>query len=233
MCPWYRESCAYRSSFENVTLERLKCELRDHDEQHRHLQRVLEDCTKALARHTKEARILKIAVQRADDEADRVQDAFDKDAVEEGRLEALKEGLAKAQAEKDTFESMYQECVITKDTHQAEMKILLDQSRKAADRVTTMEVEIRLLRKASEEAIEARSTVLVAQNEAFAKLEIAGTQQKELEHQRTQQAERVEQFQNQARQICSRVVVDPGETTTSLDKKLAKLQADIERYEQR
>ena len=193
----------------------------------------MEDCNKAIARHAKEAKTLKIALQRADDEVDRIQDGLDKDAVEEGRLEVLKEGLVKSQEEKTTAENMYQECVNAKDTHQADMKLLLEKSRKATARQNQAEAEIKVLRKALDEAVEARGAVLVRHNEAHGRLEVASAHQKELEDQRTQQAERVAQFQVQARQICARVAVDPGETTTSLDQKLAKLQTDIERYEQR
>ena len=128
---------------------------------------------------------------------------------------------------------MYQECVVARDAHTAEMKTLLDKSKKATACVNQAESEIKVLRKALEKAVEAQGAALIKLNEASAKIEAASVHRRELDAQRAQQAERVGQFQVQASQICPRVPVDLGESTTSLDQKLAKLHADIERYEQR
>ena len=220
------------SSFEKDRLQYLKSELRECENKLTEKQKSLEACTKSIARHKKEAETLNIAVQRADDEAERVQDELDKDVVEEGRLEVLKEGLAAAEKAKSLHESTYQECVNAKDNSLAKTKTFLDKLNEIDRRVEIAERKVREREAAVENADEERSGALVSKNQAFELLEKAAATRARLEAQKQRQNACVTDFIEQAGKVGPRVPVDRGETSTSIDKKLTKLEEEIKSSEE-
>lgn len=186
-----------------------------------------------MARHDAETKTLKISVQRADDDIERVQDELNKDVVEEGRLEVLKEGLAAAEKEKTVHENTYQECVLTKDSHYTKTKSLLDNLNEMDRHVAAAEEKVKEMQVAVNSAEEERDGALVIKNHAFEQLEKATATRARLETQKQRQVACVADFIEQAGKVGPRVAVDHGETSTSIDKKLTKLEAEIKRSEAR
>lgn len=75
-----------------------------------------------------------------------------------------------------------------------------------------------------------RQTSLLEKNSAFQKIDDAKLEKTRAESKRESQANRVNEFVEQARKVSERVPVDPGETPGSLDKKLDKLTNDLDRF---
>ena len=224
-------------SYESSVLQRHRQALRDHDEQHKKLQQEVERHGQALTRHGREAGDLKVDLQRADDEVEELQDAIDKERPEEGRLDALREGLVTSEAARARLERTYQECVVAKDAYLAKRKdhsrvmSEIDQRLHHADQQLMLKKEIRERRQAS------KHDSLVKKNASISELERLQVERDDPEDGLTRhlemQRERVQNFVNRATSIGARVAVDDGETTESLDAKLRKFDKDLKRQEER
>lgn len=201
------------------------------DREHRALQNTLKGCEQAIVRHQRAARELKIALQRAETIVEELQDALDQDAVEEGRLDVLKSGLEEAESDKTIEANSYEEAIIGRDKLSELMKIKVEQLQGLDSRMADAEVKTR---KADSKALRLsnqRQSALQEKNSTIQVLEDAKDRKKDIEDARQENAGRVGSFKEQASQFCARVPIDPGETAKSLDSKLRKFTADIERYE--
>ncbi len=190
-------------------------------------------CEQAIVRHGRESGSLRLAVQSAQHIVDELQDSLENDAVQEGRLDALKAHLAEAQGEVTTHEGSYEDSVIAIDRIKESMgvsrrcmKDLDVQIAEVAARINRAEMEATKFSVRREAALRQKNTVIEQAKEAV-------MNQADLEKQREEQVEKVTQFIEQANRICPRVLVDAGETGVSLDKKLKKLNADLQRYEEK
>ena len=201
------------------------------DREHRALQNTLKGCEQAIVRHLRAARELKIALQRAETIVEELQDALDQDAVEEGRLDVLKFGLKEAESDKTMEANSYEEAVIGRDKLSELMKIKVEQLQGIDARMAEAEVKVRKAESKALRLSNQRQSALQEKNSTIQLLEDAKDRKKDIEEAREENAGRVASFIEQASQFCARVPIDPGETAKSLDSKLRKFTADIERYE--
>ena len=220
-------------NLENEVLDQARSKLNDHDTRQQELMRTLESCRQALKDHKETSDDLKIAYQQAEDKVDQLRDELDKNVVEEGKLEALKQGLEKQEEDKKHFGQSYQESVLAKDEHLAKKKVLLNDLNKIDERLAIITKKVDKAQKAREKAEERRLNALIKKNEAFQEIETLREDRTEQEQERASQSEKVKDFTVKAKQIGDRVAVAQGETTDSLEKKLHKLDADQKRFEQR
>ena len=170
-------------------------------------------------------------MQSAQSIVEELQDALDRDAVEEGRLDALKEHLAEAREEVTTHEGSYEDSVIALDKARASMKDFKDQMSAFDTRIAEVEVKIVKAENKATKASAQREGALRLKNAAIESTEKAVQKKADLEAERLDKVKTVAEFTEQASNICPRVPVDVGETGTSIDTKLAKLSADLKRYE--
>ncbi len=190
-------------------------------------------CHDAITSHKREGNSLRIAMQRVESVIEELQDALDHDAVEEGRLDALKEHLAEAQAEKTTHEGSYGESVITLDNIKEAMRV-------SRDEMSALDLQIAegnaKIKKAESKALKAsthRSHALQSKNAAIETVQALQDGKIRTEGWRKEKILQVADFTAQASEICPRVRVDPGETGESLDRKLEKLHGDLKKYEEK
>ena len=212
-------------------LHRLK---REHDNlqlENRGLQTALKECEQAIVKHERQARDLKVAVQRAETIVEDVQDALDQDVVEEGRLDAFKIGLEEAESEKSMQANSYEEAVIARDKLTDSMKSHLEQIQSIDSQIAEAEVKIKKAESRALRLSNQRQASLQEKNSTIQFLEEAKERVQELGIGRDEKAQKVTSFAEQASRVGSRIPVDPGENTASLDKKLQKLSADLKRYE--
>ncbi|KAK5014426.1 Structural maintenance of chromosomes protein 6, partial [Cryomyces antarcticus] len=110
-----------------------------------------------------------------------------------------------------------------------QLKDEVDAAQKAIDetvaRINKAEAKV-------QKAAQKRQDALYEKNNAYARIEDAKSDKVRVENARQRQADKVASFEIDAGQISARVAVDPGETPTTLDAKLMKLQKDLERYQQ-
>lgn len=214
-------------------LERLKSELKELEENLHQKDIALRGCQDAIKAHSREAKALRIAAQRVETGIEELQDALDHDAVEEGRLDALKEHLKEAQDEKSLHEGQYEESVLTLDKIKEAMRVSLSE-------MSALDLEIAegkaKIKKAENKVLRAsniRANALQSKNAAVESVQTLQEGKRKTLRWRDEKVAQVNDFITQASEICPRVPVDPGETGQSLDRKLEKLHSDLKKYEEK
>lgn len=220
-------------SSERDILQRLNSELENLEQQQRDKKANVRACDQAISSHRKETSNLRVVVQRAEGIVDKLQDALDNDAVEEGRLEALKTQLLEAQNEVTNHEGSYEDSVVALDKVREAMRVSRSQMKVLDDRVLEAEVKIRMAESEAAKISDKREAALKNKNAAVDAAKKAVLYKTLLEPQRKAQFETLTQFLREANAICRRVPVDPGETSETLEKKQEKLHGDLVRYEAR
>lgn len=214
-------------------LERLKSELKELEENQHDKEVALRGCQDAISRHSREAKTLRIAVQRIEAGIEELQDALDHDAVEEGRLDALKEHLKEAEDEKSTHEGSYEDSVLTLDRIKEAMRVSLAEMSALDLQIAEAKAK---LKKAETKALKAstvRAKALQSKNAAIESVQALQEGKRKTLGWREEKVLQVADFTTQASEICPRVPVDPGETGQSLDRKLEKLHSDLKKYEEK
>ena len=176
---------------------------------------------------------MKIEMQRAENVVDELEDALDQDAVEEGRLDVLKDQLAEAKEEKITHEASYGDSVIAKDKNNDLLRTSREQM--ASKDVIIEEAKAKLLKAESKVARceSQRSSALRDKNAAFDSVESEKLERAQYERERDEESERVDEFRRKASDFCPRVPVNEGETGDSIDLKMTKLNKDLKDAEKR
>lgn len=220
-----------RSSSQRDALQGLRSELNDLERQTREKQNALKKCGEAIVRHGREAKSLRLAMQKAEDIVEKLQDALDQDAIEEGRLDALKENLAEAEEEKATYAGQYEESVIASDNAKAALREKKEQMAAIDVRIGEAMAKLEKAKGRLIKIQEQRHKALQQKNAAIETVKRAKDKLALMETERDEKIEVVKHFTEQAALICARVPVDAGETGSSLDRKLSKLDADVKRFE--
>lgn len=172
-------------------------------------------------------------MQKAEDAVEKLQDALDSDAIEEGRLEALKEHLAEAEEDRATYAGSYEESVIASDKAKELLRTKREQLSEIDLRIEEATTKLNKAKAKLARAEDQRGKALQRKNTAIDSVRAAKDKLTHTESERDDKALVVAHFIEEASKICVRVPVDAGETGTSIDKKLAKLDADVKRFENR
>ncbi|KAL8953621.1 MAG: hypothetical protein Q9222_000547 [Ikaeria aurantiellina] len=212
-------------------LQRLKSELNDLEQSMRERQTNLKNCDQAITRHKRNARELRIAAQKLENDVEGLQDAIDGDALEEGRLDALKEGLAETKEELVTHQASFGDSVVAVDKAREALRTLRDQMKVIDNETAEVQARIRKAEAKATKASERREAVLREKNQAIAELEQAIKSKADAQARRADYAETSSIWNRKATEVCPRVPVDRGETCASLERKLEKLQADLRKWE--
>lgn len=218
-------------SYQQDLLQRLKCDLEDVVQRQQHLQNKISKCNEAISQFKKRQQSLKLEVQAAQKVVEDLQDALDKDSIKEGRLDALKESLEEVEDEKTVLEGSYEEAITSADKLRESMKTLTVQLRAMDIQLSDDEARVQKVEAQELKLKEHRQVALLAKNNAIQHVADLQEERKRLEIQRDRLADRVAQYTAQACQVCVRVTVGPGETGQTLEAKLNKLSADLERHE--
>lgn len=223
--------CSNILSSQRETLRRLKSELNELESHRRDKQASLKACEQAIVRHRKESDGLGIAVQSAKGIFEELQDALDRDVIEEGRLDVLKEHLLEAKEEVTTHEASYEDSVVAIDKARESLKTSRDQMTVLDARIAEVEAQVSKADNKTTKMSAQRDGALHLKNSAYDSIDKAVLYKQSVEKERARKVGIVAQFTEQANKICARVPVDAGETGESLDKKLNKLSADLKKYE--
>lgn len=226
-------SFADSPSSQRATIERLKSELDDLDRQMRDKQKILKCCVEAITRHHRESKRLQVAVQKAENIVEELQDALDRAAIEEGRLDALKDFLNEAKDEKSTHEGSFGDSVLALDKVKESMRISRDQMAALDLRIIDAEAKIHKSESKTLKVSGQRITALQSKNSAIECAQNLRGNKMDVQRRREERVAQVADFTKQAQKICQRVPVDPGETGDSLDQKLIKLSTDLKKYEEK
>ncbi|KAK4694903.1 structural maintenance of chromosomes protein 6, partial [Lecanoromycetidae sp. Uapishka_2] len=225
--PRMKTDIEYQINARREVVQGLKAELNQLEQASREKQKHFVRCEQAIKKHQKDGTHLRIEMQQAENVVDELQDALDNDAIEEGRLDALREQLKEAKEEQSTHEGSYRDMVDAKDKNNDLLKSTRDQM--AAMDVDIKEAEAKVLKSENKatKCANDRSAALRDMNAAIEKVDRMKLEREQAEREREEQFAEVNTFIAQASQICARVVVDEGETYTTLLRKYEKLRKDL------
>ena len=214
-------------------LERLKSELKELEVNLHDKEVARRECHDAINAHSREAKALRIAVQRIETSIEELQDALDHDAVEEGRLDVLKEDLKESQDGKSTHEGSYEDSVLTLDKIKEAMRVSLVEMSALDVQIAEAKAKIKKAENKALKASTTRANALQSKNAAIESVQALQAGKRRTLGWREEKVMQVNDFIAQASEICPRVPVDPGETGQSLDRKLEKLHGDLKKYEEK
>ncbi len=181
--------------------------------------------------HRRQQNDLLVAVQRIETIVGDLQDALDRDAIEEGRLDALKNHLVEAQEEKNTHEGSYEESINAIDKATDAMKMSKEQMSEMDARIAEADAKVLKAETKAAKLENQRLVALQTKNKALQAVEEEQERKHVLEQEREERTETVRSFIEQANAVCPRVPVDAGETGESIDNKLRKLVTDLKKSE--
>ncbi len=228
-----RIASAHASRSQREALQSLKAELNDIEQNRRDRQNHLTRCNQAKVAHNRQQKELVIVLQRAETIVGDLQDALDRDAIEESRLDALKDHLREAEEEKSTHEGSYEESINAIDKATDAMKISREQMSEMDAQIAEAEAKVLKAESKATKLENQRLAALQAKNKALQTIEDEHTRMQVKEREREEKSQTVRSFIEQANAICPRVPVDAGETGKSIDNKLKKLVTDLKKYEDR
>ena len=208
-------------------MQELKSQQASLERQFREKQSVVAQSSKAIANHKVSLREKLLKSQEAQNSVEELQDMLDQDVVEEGRLEALKGQLDEAEEDVQVQEASYQDSVIAKDAASALLQECERKLDAAEGSIKDFEKQVEKAESKSTQRINDRSARLREKNDAIAALDLVRAKKEKMLDLRREQDNIFMEFQEQARQISSRVAVDVGETGESLDRKYLKIQRDL------
>ena len=214
-------------------MQNLKTDLNTIEQEQKERRANLTQCEQAVVRHGKVTSRLRIESQQAQDLVEELQDALDRDAVQEGKLDVLKEQLTEAQGEKETYESTYEDSVVAKDTNYKAVKATRGQLAELDELIK--EAEAQLLKaenKAGQRAL-SREVALREKNAALEAVENEKERRQMTQAQRDEKTIEIEDFTRQASEHHERVPIEKGETCDKLEAKLHRLKFDLSRAEAR
>ncbi|KAL8663280.1 MAG: hypothetical protein Q9202_004029 [Teloschistes flavicans] len=212
-------------------LQRLRSEVNDLERIVREHQATLKNAEQAITRHAREAGNLRVEVQRLTHDMDCLQEAIDRDSVEEGGLDVLKKGLEEAKTQRASYEAQYGDSVVAMDKAREPLTTIKEQMKVIENDIANTHTKLKKAETKCVVKLGERDVALREKNIAIDEHRRAREAKVAAQVARADHAETVTVYTGQARQICPRVAVDQGETCASLEKKLDKLQADLKRWE--
>ena len=184
-------------------------------------------------RHGREKRQLQITSQQADSLVDELSDALDADAIEEGRLEALKGQLEEAREDEITQKNQYGDYVEAKDKNNESVRATRNEMAVIDIQIADAEETVKKAESKATKSANQRLAALRDKNAAFDAVEKEKKNKGLHEKEHDEQVALVENFTEQANAFCERVPVDKGETSDSIERKWAKLEKDLAAAEKR
>jgi len=224
---------SHPSRSQREALQHLKVGLNEIEQNRREKQTHLTQCSQVIEAHKRQQKGLIAAVQNAETTVEELQDALDRDAIEEGRLDALKAYLKEAEEEKTTHEGSYEESINAIDKAAEAMRFSREQMSELDAKIAEGEAKVLKADSKATGLENQRLAALQAKNKALETVEEEQRRKRSKEHEREEKTETVKSFIEQANAVCARLTVDPGETGETIDNKLNKLFADLKKYEDR
>jgi len=175
-------------------------------------------------------RTLQVDIQRQETTISKLKDTLEEATPQTGVLEELERQLAEHAETKKINENQYQDIVNEKDrlnAEQREKKTEMDAVQEEIDEINT---RIEKAKSRLQKLQDRRQDVVRAKNEVFARLEDAQREKINRESELDHREKEVQDFTTQAELVSPRIRVDPGETATSIEAKLDRLNEEKERH---
>ena len=188
-----------------------------------------EKAKQAIHRYQRRERELQQDVQKAEDLVDAAKYDLDNDNVEAGKLEGLKTTLEEVLEEKRLMDGSFEDSVTAVDKKKQIMKDEREKCNAIDRRIEVCQARCKAAEEDTRKKATNRQAALGEKNAAVSRVDDATHDVGRLEEKKDQVANKVVEFIDCASQISPRVEIDPGENATTLDNKLVKLQASVDR----
>lgn len=212
-------------------IDTLKRDLGRLEQEHRAAVQHLQRQKQLLSIHNNQEHELFVESQRAEDRADDLKDAIDRDRNQDGRLEALTSALREAEEELKLHERSFEDCVNARDAATTKVKEIKRELAAKDTEISRFSEDTRQAENELSVKANKRHTALVGKNDAIAKTDTAKAQVTQIERKQEDTAARIADFIQKASMVSPRVPIDAGETETSLAEKLERLDRDLRRYD--
>ncbi|KAJ9666526.1 Structural maintenance of chromosomes protein 6 [Coniosporium apollinis] len=210
---------------ETEKLQQLRRAFSDAEQSLREARIAVKQCDQALVQHRRQQKDLQLRSQQADELWERLNDELEAEMPSDGKIEALEMQLQETQEGEEFQENAFQDAVDQRDRINQKQRELKTQMDEIQAEITATDEHLNKVTLKVQQLSEKRQKALYEKNRALQATEDARLNKQAFEERRQEQADRVTEFDGQARQVSGgvRVPVDPNETTNSLDKKLEKL----------
>ncbi|QRD94161.1 hypothetical protein F9C07_2074795 [Aspergillus flavus] len=210
----------------------LRRKLSDQEERFRSARSRLEGCKQARVRHGKSTNELRVILQRKEDHVEELTDVLDKERVEDDHLDVLRATLQEAEEEKRINEGSLKDSMEAMEAMMKGLKAIKQQlASKDADIAASTE-ELHITQSEVLRAQDKRRKIINDKNIAVERLDDIRREKERINEKREEVSARVIDFSEKASLVSPRVPIPEGETAASLDKKLDRLNRDIQRYNQ-
>lgn len=176
-------------------------------------------------------RNIEVEKQRQQETIDRLTDALEEATPQTGVLEELESQLKEHTETLEMNVAQYDDLIAERARINAEQKTKKKKMDAIQAEINEFATRITKAERRLEKAQNHRDEVVKDKNSAFAHLARAEQSMVQYQSSREEQLREVEDYTRQASAIVGRVRVDPGETGTSIETKLTKLQEDKVRHE--
>lgn len=214
-------------------IQRLEGEYNELEKRYRDSQIAQKVCKEAIVRHHRRSKELKLEVADVESTVDQLQDAIDRDSIEEGKLEELKKSLEEAKQEKAVHEGSYEDSVIAKDKHRADMNKYREKMKEIDERLKEAESKVKKAEARLPKLVNQRQVALQDKHSTIQALQDVKEDKAQLERERAEKVPVVAEWTEKAARIGARVPINPGETSDSLYQRAEKLTEDVKKFEKR
>ncbi|KAJ5288473.1 hypothetical protein N7478_001503 [Penicillium angulare] len=189
-------------------------------------------CNQAMSRWEKTEHELKLRMQRMEDDAEALRDALEKENAEDGHLETLLASLKDAEDEKQLNEGSLNDSEAAMTEVMGKIKVGRSVMVAKNNEITRLTENSRVAESERSVVAGRRQDILGEKNAAVAQIEKQKADRRRLHVKLEGLVERVLEYIEKASLVSTRIPVDEGESSASLDQKLTKLHADLTRYHQ-
>jgi chromosome segregation ATPase len=190
----------------------------------------VKSCRQELDRHTRTEKDLNYRVQRAEDHAEALKDALEKENADDSQLDVLQNVLREHESEIELHEGSCRDA-------DAEMAAKMQAIKEVRREINAHQAEQDILKtnldvaESEKKLVESkRRKLLDDKNAAIRQIELDKAERLNVCNKREQVQRRVQEYTEKAGLVSARVPIDEGETPRSLERKLERLDRDLNRY---
>ncbi|KAJ6153787.1 hypothetical protein N7470_006746 [Penicillium chermesinum] len=190
----------------------------------------VEACKREIAAHDGRERELKLEMQQKEDERERLREALE-NGNEASQIDMLQNLLANTEGEIETHRGSLNDCQAAKAEIIQELKLLRRGLGAQDQKITELEQNARVAESERSRVDARKHEIITEKNSAIAMIQQRQAEVRRLQEKWQKSTERVQEFTTKAELVSTRrVPIDEGETPTSLDTKLERLQRDLNNY---
>lgn len=158
-------------------------------------------------------------------------DALEAEQPQDGKLDEYEAQLKDAEETQEHNIQMLEDAKTEKNKLVEKNSNLKDSIEEIQGRIEQIELQARKLEARAEKLEQIRRRALQHKNTALEAVDELRQQRESFERERREQEETVQEYTQQAGEVCDRVEISEGETSESLETKFNRLQKDLDEQE--